>query len=344
MSGIKRTLLATALAATCGAAPPPHAQFTCASCHAAEARTQPSTAMGIGLELPPDQAVLKAHPKLTFEANGYTYLIERQGGESVYTVSGPGGTLSLPIRYAFGVKMQTFVLEHEGRFYESLVSFYPPLDGLAITMGSERIHPRNPVEAMGRETSPGEILACFNCHTTGGVANGKLQFDVMRPGLACEHCHEGAAAHQAAMAEGKSGPLPPSLAKLGAEDMSNFCGQCHRTWDSVVRMRLWGPLNVRFQPYRLANSKCFLGDDRRIACAACHNPHRDLMRDETSYDKNCLACHGAAPAASSSWKSCPVGKSDCVSCHMPKVELPGGHARFTDHTIRVVRAGDPYPN
>jgi hypothetical protein len=29
---------------------------------------------------------------------------------------------------------------------------------------------------------------------------------------------------------------------------------------------------------------------------------------------------------------------------MPKIDLPGAHAKFTDHQIRIVRAGDPYPN
>jgi hypothetical protein len=29
---------------------------------------------------------------------------------------------------------------------------------------------------------------------------------------------------------------------------------------------------------------------------------------------------------------------------MPKVELPGGHAQFTDHFIRVVHAGEAYPD
>jgi hypothetical protein len=28
---------------------------------------------------------------------------------------------------------------------------------------------------------------------------------------------------------------------------------------------------------------------------------------------------------------------------MPKVELPGGHAPFTDHMIRITHPGDPYP-
>jgi len=39
-----------------------------------------------------------------------------------------------------------------------------------------------------------------------------------------------------------------------------------------------------------------------------------------------------------------VAKENCVSCHMPKVLLPGGHMKFTDHEIRVVKAGEPYPN
>jgi hypothetical protein len=29
---------------------------------------------------------------------------------------------------------------------------------------------------------------------------------------------------------------------------------------------------------------------------------------------------------------------------MPKIELPGAHAGFTDHQIRIVRAGEAYPN
>jgi hypothetical protein len=28
---------------------------------------------------------------------------------------------------------------------------------------------------------------------------------------------------------------------------------------------------------------------------------------------------------------------------MPKIELPGGHAQFTDHFIRIVKPGEPYP-
>ena len=300
--------------------------------------------MGIGIELPPGQDTLKAHPKLEFESNGYAYSIERKDDASFYTVRDGAGSLTLPIQYAFGVSMQTFVLEREGRFYESLVSYYPSIGGLAVTMGSERMRPGNLVEAMGRETSNAEITACFNCHATGAVREGALRLDSLRPGLDCEHCHAGADDHMRALTGGKPGPIPSRLGRMTAEDTSTFCGQCHRTWDSVVRMRLWGQLNVRFQPYRLANSKRFLGNDRRIACTACHNPHRDLVREDTGYDAKCLACHSTAAAASSSWKTCPVSKANCVSRHMPKVELPGGHSVFTDHTIRIAHVGGAYPD
>jgi hypothetical protein len=29
---------------------------------------------------------------------------------------------------------------------------------------------------------------------------------------------------------------------------------------------------------------------------------------------------------------------------MPKIEIPGSHFQFTDHRIRVVKAGEPFPN
>ena len=301
--------------------------------------------MGIGIQLPADQVELKEHARLIFESNGYKYIIERKDGVSMYTVSDGVGSLALPIHYAFGVSAQTFVFEYNGHFYESLVSYYPSAGGLAITMGSERVRPHNLVEAMGRETSNEEIVSCFGCHSSGAVNQGKLTIESLKPGLDCEHCHAGANAHQEAASQGTPAPVPRKLGEMAAEDMSTFCGACHRTWDTVLRLKIWGEVNVRFQPYRLANSKCFLGNDRRIRCTACHDPHADLVRDAASYDHNCLACHGKPSVSGAiSQKPCPVSASKCISCHMPKVELPGSHSLFTDHQIRVVHPGDPYPN
>jgi hypothetical protein len=331
--------ISLALPALVYAASPPAGPTACATCHPAQAQSQPKTAMGNAIELPPDQENLKAHPKLTFEKNGYAYTIERQGDLSTYTVRDGEGELSLPIQYAFGVHMQTFVFQYRSRFYESMVSYYPKLSGLAITLGDEQLRPRNLVEAMGRETSNQEIAVCFDCHGTGGVTQGRVTLDSLKPGVACEHCHAGVATHMEAIARGKIAALPAKLGQMGAEDMSKFCGQCHRTWEFVVRAREWGEVNIRFAPYRLANSNCFLGDDKRIRCTACHDPHANLNRDEAGYDRACLACH-----ASNAQKSCRVSRNNCVACHMPKVTLSDGHAVFTDHQIRIARPGDPYPN
>ena len=131
------------------------------------------------------------------------------------------------------------------------------------------------------------------------------------------------------------------LGKLSTKELLNFCGQCHRTWEEIASSGTPGVSNVRFQPYRLTNSKCYDSEDARISCIACHDPHREINRKDASYDGKCKACHaGGKPAA----KACPAAKSDCASCYMPKIEIPGAHHGFTDHQIRVVRANAPYPN
>jgi hypothetical protein len=149
---------------------------------------------------------------------------------------------------------------------------------------------------------------------------------------------------------------------LDAESLSQeFCGACHRGVDTVAMMPdLGGINNVRFQPYRLFNSRGHDPKDARLACTACHDPHVDLEQGDANYDSKCTTCHaprgaeqatgnrnvstaGKRAAVSSTGKSCPVASERCVSCHMPKVELPGAHFKFTDHRIRIARQGEVYP-
>jgi hypothetical protein len=313
--------------------------------------------MARALQTGNSDSLFDKHSKLTVQKNGYTYTIERRDGMANYSVTDGTGTLSLPIPYVFGVGSQTFVLERNGRLYESFVSFYPKIDGLDVTMGDQQLQPKTLMEAMGRELTDTEAASCFGCHASGAIANHRLQLSNSRPGIDCEHCHVGASEHLKAITHGKLTFIPPSLKRLSPEQLSGFCGQCHRTWETVLRNNWHGKINVRFQPYRLANSKCFDGVDQRLSCVACHNPHREIVRDERAYDAKCLACHsfGAKPSAglaaeakqgdgANPVKTCPVAKTNCVSCHMPKVELPGGHMVFADHDIRIVRAGDVYPN
>lgn len=74
------------------------------------------------------------------------------------------------------------------------------------------------------------------------------------------------------------------------------------------------------------------------------------------FDAKCFACHRSAESLKSAEtakaeseagrtdKPCPVAQKNCVSCHMTRIEVPGAHFKFTDHRIRIVREGEPFPN
>jgi len=317
---------------------------TCATCHPAQAKLHPETSMGHAMELTAECGVLQSHPLLTFTSNGYSYKIERKGNESSYTVSDGASSLTLPIRWAFGLGAagQTYVLEKDGTFYESFVSYYKEPYALDLTMGDQKFKPTNLIEAMGRAMGEREKVACFNCHTTNAANGNKLTLDTMSAGVQCERCHGDATNHLAALKTGdKTLFAMKKLGAMSAEETSNFCGQCHRTWEQIASNGPHGVLNVRFQPYRLTNSRCFDVDDKRIACTGCHDPHQEIDRVSQDYDAKCQSCHaGGKPGA----KVCKVATQNCAGCHMPKVELPGSHHKFSDHDIRIVRATSRYPD
>ena len=353
---IRKPFLLIVLLAASAAAQAPHQNIAtaCASCHASQAREQPNTPMGLGMQWPDANPLFKSHPQLKFHKGPYTYTIETKEGQTLYSVTDGTRTISLPIHWSFGKGAQTWVLEMQGELYESMVSYYPSIDGLDITTGDESLTPQNLDEAVGRKLRQGEPQDCFGCHSTNAVSKGKLHLPALQPGVRCDHCHAGANAHMVAAFQGEAYETArPDLRKLTSEDISNYCGQCHRTWETVVRSRWRGEINVRFQPYRLANSKCFDGTDPRIACIACHDPHQDLVRQDSYYDAKCLACHASKndPSKTSSQsgshadiKACTVASAGCVTCHMPKVKLPNGLMTFHDHEIRIVKPGAPYPD
>jgi hypothetical protein len=319
-----------------------HGPVTCASCHRSQAMSQPGTQMGRALQVPGDNPTLGAHPKMSYQSGHYLYTVETHNGQSRYSVSDGTRTISVPILWAMGAQAQTWVLERDGQMYESLVSYYPTLNGLFTTVGDEKMAPKTLEEAIGRPLSDEDSKTCFGCHSTNAIVDHKLNLSSLTPGLTCEHCHVGSMEHLKSAIAGGSPTDMKSLADLSTEDLSDFCGSCHRTWELVTRAGWRGTSNVRFQPYRLENSKCYDGADPRISCIACHDPHQKVVRDAAYYDSKCLACH-TSPAQAHA-KVCPVAKSNCSSCHMPKVPFPGGHFIFTDHQIRVVKPNEPYPN
>jgi cytochrome c554/c'-like protein len=340
---------------------PPGARYVgraaCARCHPSEAATQPLTPMARALESVADCATLRAHPNLTFRAGAYSHQIARQGDGSVLTVTDGRQTISEPILWAFGQGRagQTYVFKHEGAYYESRVSFYEDTQSLDWTLGDAIAQPESPDEAAGRKLSPNEARECFGCHSTGAASASGLRVENLIAGVSCEACHGPGAEHVEAVDASKLENLHIfNPGKLSTGDLAEFCGVCHRSWAAVALMQskglAIGVVNARFQPYRLALSRCYDESDPRIRCLACHDPHKSDKPDPASFDAKCLACHSplarrrAHASKTRLARSCRVGQRLCISCHMPKYEIPGSHFKFTDHEIRVVKAHEPYPN
>ena len=325
---------------------PPDAA-ACAGCHRAQSQAWAGNSMSKALYTPAESAILRDNARLAFTLGRFRYSIE----QSTYSVTDGAATLSAPILYAFGQGFagQTYAYRHDGKWYESRVSYYKETKSLDLTMGAPAGEPKTLVEAAGREMTGKDVVACFGCHTTNSVkrtpeGSQEVDFKNLQAGIGCENCHTGAAAHAAGFAAKPPKAAPVArLARLSTEEQSDFCGRCHRTWADIAASGPRGLGNVRFQPYRLANSKCYDSTDARISCTACHDAHAGLDRNLANYDSKCAACHGAGRTKSGA-RSCPKAARECAGCHMPRYEIPGSHHLFTDHQIRIVRPNETYPN
>lgn len=321
----------------------------CGECHKKHFASYGKSAMAEAMEPVAGSKVLSQNPQLTMRVGPYTYEIKRNGKQSIYSVTDGKDTISFPIVYAFGQGRmgQTYVLERDGKFFESLVSFYNESKSLDFTIGAPRSEPKSLADAVGRLLSANEVSSCFSCHATGAVSGSQLRLENFTHGVHCEACHGPGGPHVAAVKAGESPAQSiynPGLLS-GDELTQQFCASCHRGAEEFALLQSLEINNVRFQPYRIFHSKCY-SDDRNISCTACHNPHEPLREDAAYYDKRCLECHTLRnkTAKAGDGKSCPVADKDCTSCHMPKIEIKAAHFKFTDHYIRVVKPGEKFPN
>ncbi len=321
----------------------------CAPCHASKVSLANNTEMTKALLRPEEAEVLKAHDGQSFRLDSYLYKLERTPQGHTFTVSHGNDSVSQPITWAFGDGRvsQVYVTEKQGKFYESHFSYYGGMDGFDRTT-NQAWKADSLQTAVGRVVPPEEIRRCFSCHAAAVPPSGG--FDEVMPGVTCEACHGPGADHVAAMkahVEGGEGFImnPAHLDRTASVD---FCGACHLTWVDVELGGTMGSPSVRFPAYRLQNSRCWEKGDARVTCIACHDPHQPLQRDAAHYDKKCLACHvtgaGTSPTQDHPGKACPQSDHNCASCHMPKQNAPSSHNTFTDHDIRVVRAGEQVPD
>jgi Cytochrome c3 len=327
----------------------------CNECHSKKASSQVTTPMA--------QAAVRLAPRApspeivaeTLPLGPYLYRISSDQLGSRLAVSAGKQSITASIAWIFGsgVHGQTYILDHDGALHESQVSSFAALHGMDITPGHMPVGAGNLQNALGERLSTSAAARCFACHTTYSTTNSKFDASRAVPGIHCEQCHGPGLEHiKAIHADERREAVKAILnpADLSPVESVDFCGACHRTtMDVVESTEAYGPINVRFQPYRLEKSRCWGTEGEvRLTCIACHNPHEPLVRSASFYDERCLACHasrGGEPAGHDATPAvCPVATANCASCHMPKSDVPGMHAKFTDHFIRIVRAGDSYPN
>jgi hypothetical protein len=312
----------------------------CAGCHEKEAEEYRANSMFNALESVAACRTLQGAIHYTFQEGPYRYAIEREGANVVYKVTRGTDTFSVPLEFAFGQGKagQTYVYSLEGKFYESRVSYYSAIKNLDLTVGSINTQPTDLRSAAGRLMQGNEPRDCFGCHTTGARTGATLQFEKYEPGIQCESCHGAGAGHIDAVRAGDRSASIRSLKGMTPSESNEFCGACHRTYETVRAMAIKGINTARFPSYRIAGSPCFSFNDARISGTACHDPHAPLVSDDKYYDSKCLACHGEAGA-----KHCSVGKEACTSCHMQRVSPPEAHHAFPDHWFRIVRSPAYYP-
>lgn len=324
----------------------------CAECHTYEARTQLATPMAHALEFAAGCGLLASGRRLEFADGPYVHRLTRKGDRSVYTVTDGKRAISEPVLYCFGEGEvgQTYVFMRGEQLYESRVSYYRGIDGLDLTVAHPRPAPSTLEDAMGRPVGREEARGCFGCHSPEAVVGDQLKLEGFNPGISCESCHGPGERHVlAARRKDLRDPQIFNPGDLNALELSQeFCGACHTGFEQAMVMPMQGGAgNIRFQAYRIFNSPGHAGVDRRVSCIACHDPHRDVERGAAGYDSNCLACHVSdskqPKTRERSANACPVAKTECTKCHMPKVNLPEMHATFTDHWIRTVRPGDRVP-
>jgi hypothetical protein len=329
---------------------------SCAECHADIVKSQSKAEMSQTL-IPAEKSSLAGFDGKSITVDGFVYKFIKTGNSLSYDLMASKTTAAEPLEWAFGSgAISQAYLTSKGTWYnESHFSYFKEIDALDVTpaqpkirelVGAKSADSAEVKSAEGRHVTADEARRCFSCHAANVPAKESLE--KMIPGVTCEACHGPGGNHIAAVKAGiaQGAGLAFNSGHLRPVDRVDFCGACHGTSLDILTEGSSGLASVRFPAYRLQNSKCWR-DDARIQCTSCHDPHQPLSHDAATYDARCLSCHasrGAKQDEAHVGRACPTAVKDCVKCHMPKYEFPEVHHKFTDHQIRVVRAGEAMPS
>lgn len=209
---------------------------------------------------------------------------------------------------------------------------FSPMHGLGDAGAREK-------NAAGWPVSTQELQKCFGCHTTRLAFQGPaLNAAQTELGVRCESCHGPGRDHVEAV-RGKSTDLAvQNPGKWSSESFMALCQQCHNETATLEGTMMGIPKDpasrttVKYHVYGFSQSRCFIASKGELRCTTCHDPHGSTESDPVYYEKKCRSCHDGGAKTK---PICPVNsQSQCLSCHMPKVEV-AKYTQFADHWIRA---------
>ena len=308
--------------------------------------------------------------------SGFDYTVVEDGHQlyQVESLVGPTGArvheLRRRIDYVMGsgAVARSYFTEENGRLFQLPLTWYRER-GWDFSPGYQHTNGRFDRVLPDR---------CIACHSSYPEAAPNLEgkYTTLREGIGCERCHGPGALHVAERRAGvkRSGAYDNTIvnpARLPLQRRVDVCEQCHvHTSVSVLRegktafsylasqlvrdqwafFRVSGSIDIVSHADRLRQSKCFIATrtaPRPLECASCHNPHQPPP-DVRSRNQPCLGCHVTTLLQQrlerSPSRSDHLPASDCVRCHMPRVQERAVHGAFTEHWIRVPQPGSDRPS
>jgi tetratricopeptide (TPR) repeat protein len=350
---------------------------TCAGCHATQTATYAEHSMAKSFHRWTADTRVEAamDSALSHPPTGLAYQVVEDEGAlyQVEFIVGPDGRRLHELRRRIdwvmgsGHVARTYFVQENGRLFQLPLTWYSRR-GWDFSPGYR------PNNARFDRQMPDRCIACHSSYPESlPFLEGK--YADVNPGIGCERCHGPGALHVAERRRGvaRSGEFDNSIvnpARLPLARRLDTCEQCHvHTAVNVLRegkdafgyipsqplrdhwafFKTTGTIDIVSHADRLRQSPCFLGTlntSRPLECATCHDPHASPP-DSVEVNRPCTTCHLpdtlARQLERSGARSDHAAQSNCVGCHMPKMQEQGiPHGTFTEHWIRVVR-GDEAP-
>lgn len=356
---------------------------SCAECHAEIAEQYARHPMGRSLARIDTEwlgATSDDEKRGSFVAGIYEYHSAVADGQLIHgrALVGEGrGTDSVreehPIAFVVGSgqRGRSYVVNHEGRFLMSPLTWYPQKGNWDLSPGYEH----NDL-GFGRPV----LEDCLYCHSNRAhlVAHQKNQYAASPfsgHAIGCQRCHGPGELHVRSHREGRAvaGEYDRTIANPAHLEPSlreAVCQQCHLSGSARVLaegkdgydFRPGMPLEDVISTYvlnpsraatanhfvgqveQMYSSRCFTESEGRLGCISCHDPHFAPGLDERAqfYHDRCVACHAEEDCTKPLESRLNAdGIDDCVSCHMPSIETDVRHAATTDHRIPRLSTDPP---